>query len=387
MNRSAARRFFRPGFEKLEERWTPTITPIDCDPDVAGNDGVRIFGTNRADRVVITDDPVGDSVTYQHDVGNNGSIDFTLTTSSLDYCVEVDLRAGNDLLIYNVQSNYSVYVKHLSVFLGTGNDRVHFNTNGFDITNSTEWIIEITDPPSAGGADSVFLDFATPTSQATSTDILNSAVTVAVDLGAGADRAVVNFDGDIGDGTGIADSTVDLFFALGLQNDQFTGQFDLSFFDVFDDGELALQVGGGGSNDTIRLQRHPDFANATPASIDGKLDINLQGAGGNDTIDVDFALASFNAFTSSQLGHIDLRVYGDTGSDNIEVRLSNDATAILNYDVAVRGGAAADTMGLSIASSIGATITFEALDYALLDGGLGPDVLSFSLGTVRRRSF
>jgi hypothetical protein len=387
MYQSTARRFFRPGFEILEERWTPTITPFDCDPAVGGNDSVRIFGTSGVDRVVVTDDPDADSITYQHDVGNNGSIDFTLTTSTFDFCVEVDLRAGNDILIYNVESDYSSSVKQLSVFLGTGNDRVTFNTNGFDITAGSEWIIEITDPPTAGGADRVFLDFASATTNGTDTNIVDSAVTVTVDLGTGADRAVVNFDGDIGNGAGTADTTVDLFFALGSQDDRFTGQFDLNFFDVFNDGELALQVGGGGGNDVLRLQRHPDFAPLGAASIDGKLDVILQGAAGNDIIDCNFAMATVNAFTSSQLGHIDLRVYGDTGNDNIEVSLSNDQFATLNYDVVVRGGAAADTMGLSFESASGSTITFNALGYALLDGGLGPDLLSFSQGNVRRRSF
>ena len=129
--------------------------------------------------------------------------------------------------------------------------------NGFDITNSSEWFIEIYDASVSGGSDDVFLNFASPTSQSTDTNILNSAVSVVVELGAGQDDAFVNFDGDIGDSTGERDTVVDLAISLGTQNDRFFGQFDLSFFDIFNDGEVELAVNGGANNDLIRLQRHP----------------------------------------------------------------------------------------------------------------------------------
>ena len=120
MNRNARSRFFRPSVEVLESRWNPSITPIDINPGVAGNDSVRILGTSGVDRVIISDNSASDTITYQHDVGNNGSIDFTLTTSVLDYGADVDLGGGNDILIYNVLSDYSGYSKRLNVFLGTG---------------------------------------------------------------------------------------------------------------------------------------------------------------------------------------------------------------------------------------------------------------------------
>jgi hypothetical protein len=387
MTRSARQRFFRPGLERLESRWTPTIAPLDCNPDVVGNDSVRILGTAGADRVIISDNPGSDTVTFQHDVGNNGSIDFTLTTSTLDYCVEVDLRAGNDILVYNVLSNYSGYSKRLSISLGTGNDRVFFNSGGFDLTNSTEWIIEIVDAPSAGGDDKVFLNFASPSTQAHDTNILNSALSVDVELGAGRDEVTLNLDGDIGDGAGSFDTAVDIAVSLGTEDDKFTGLFDLSFFDLFNDAELSLLVNGGSHNDQIRVQRHPSFATVGPASVEGRFDLILQGSYGNDLIDVNFATAgTADAFTSSQLGHLRLQVSGDDGNDTLRARLSNDQFATLNYDVLVRGGAGADRLGLSFVTDVGSTITYSALGYGLLDGGLGADVLLFRVGNVQRRS-
>jgi len=387
MHRKTRSRFFRPSLETLESRWTPTITPIDCNPDVVGNDSVRILGTAGADRVIINDNPGADTVTYQHDVGNNGTIDFALTTSALDYCVEVDLLAGNDVLVYNVLSDYSGYSKHLSILLGAGNDRVNFNSGGFDFTSSTEWVIEIADAPAAGGDDKVFLHFATPNSQATDTNILNSALSVDVELGAGRDETTVTFDGDIGDGAGDFDTAVDIAISLGTEDDKFTGLFDFSFFDIFNDGQVALFVNGGSHNDQIRVQRHPSFAASGPASIEGVFDLFLQGRYGNDLIDVDFNTAGGNdAFTSSQLGNIRVRVTGDDGNDNLQVRLSNDQFATLNYDVLVRGGVGADSLGLSFVTDIGSTVTYSALGYGLLDGGLGADVLLFRVGNVQRRS-
>jgi hypothetical protein len=385
MRRHARKHAFRPALEALEGRCTPSITAIDCNPDVAGNDGVRITGTRGVDRVVITDDPAADTVTFDHDVGNNGSIDFTLTTSTLDYCVQVKLGAGNDILIYNVLSDYSGYSKTLNVLLGAGNDRFTFSMNGFDITNSTEWVIEVADAP--GGNDKIILDFASPDSQSTDTNILNSALSVAMDLGAGRDKATVNFDGDIGDSAGDLDSGVDLSFAMGSENDRFTALFDLSFFDVFDDGAFSLDVNGGRHNDTIRAQRHPAFATSGPASIESLFELILQGEQGADTIDVAFDVAGGNdAFTSSQLGNIRVRVYADDGGDNVQVRLSNDAAATLNYDVLVRGGTGSDDMGLSIVAALGSTVTYSPLGFALLDGGLDGDSLLFAIGNVQRRS-
>jgi hypothetical protein len=387
MNRNTRQRFFRPSLEALEARWTPAITPIDCNPDVAGNDSVRILGTAGADRVIINDNPAADTVTYQHDVGNNGSIDFTLTTSTLDYCVEVDLLAGNDVLVYTVFGDYSGYSKRLSVALGAGNDRVNFNSGGFDFTNSTEWVIEIADAPTAGGNDKVFLHFASPNSQATDTNILNSALSVDVELGAGLDEATVTFDGDIGDSVGDYDTAVDIAISLGTEDDKFAGLFDLAFFDIFNDGALSLLVNGGSHNDQIRVQRHPSFSTSGPASIEGVFDLNLQGRYGNDLINVDFNTASANeAFTSSQLGNIRVRVSGDDGNDNLQVRLSNDQFATLNYDVLARGGVGADSLGLSIVAEVGSTVTYGALGYGLLDGGLGFDTLLFRIGNVQRRS-
>jgi hypothetical protein len=374
----------------LEARWTPTITPIDCNPAVGGNDGLLVLGTAGPDRVIVTDDPGADTVTIDHDVGNNGTIDFTETTSTLDYCVQADLGAGNDILVYNVQSDYSGFFKSLFVVLGTGNDRVTFNTNGFDLTASTEWIIEIAESPSdqiVGGNDRVFLNFASEDNQSTDTNILNSALSVTVELGAGQDQVTTNFDGDIGDGTGDGDTAVDIAVSLGLQNDTFSGLFDLSFFDVFNDAEFAIQVNGGRHTDQIRLARHPSFLNTGPASIEGRFEMVLQGGYGADTIEVAFDTSSgSDAFTSSSLGSIDLRVSGDDGVDNIQVRLSNDASAVLNYDVLVRGGTGADSMGLSIVADAGSTVTFAALGYALLDGGMGADSLLFNVGNVQRRS-
>jgi hypothetical protein len=390
MNRRA-HKSFRPSLEVLESRWTPTITPIDCNPDVAGNDGLLVLGTAGPDRVIVTDDPFADTITVEHDVGNNGTIDFTETTSTLDYCVQADLGAGNDILVYNVQSDYSGHSKSLFVVLGTGNDRVTFNTNGFDITNSSEWIIEIAESPSdqiVGGNDRVFLNFASQDDQGTNTSILNSAVSVTVELGAGQDEVTTNFDGDIGDNTGEADSGVDIAVSLGLQNDKFSGLFDLDFFDIFNDGELAIRVDGGRHTDQIRLARNPMFLNSGPATLQGRFEMVLQGGYGADTIEVAFdtSASGNDAFTSSSLGSIELRVSGDDGVDNIQVRLSNDASATLNYDVIVRGGTGADSMGLSIVADAGSTVTFAPLGFALLDAGMGADSLLFNVGNVQRRS-
>src|SRR5262249_34650621 len=158
----------------------------------------------------------------------------------------------NDILEYNVLGDYQGDIKSLYVRLGTGNDRFTFNTNGWDI-KGTDWVMDIVDSDGpGGGADTVTLNFGDLSGLLT--DIANSAVSVSADLGAGADKAAVNFNGNIGDAVGTyPDTRVDLSFLMGSENDQFLGQLDLDNLEIFGDGKLDLEVYGGLGNDTIKV--------------------------------------------------------------------------------------------------------------------------------------
>lgn len=405
--------------ERLESRIAPAavVSVLDLDGDGAADD-IRITGDSNKNIVQI-DDNGSNTLTVSIDADGNGDLTGPQDLAPTDYtfagntvAVEVKLGGGSDTLNYAVKGNLSTATRLLTADLGSGSNTFSFSTGTFDLLNTSRVGIDVTGGTSA---DSVTVDF---------DEVRKSLVTVGLSLGKGSDVATVNFD-RIDDG-----SSVDLGADLGQGINTLT--LDLQKVGFGDRGTVNADVTGGASTDNVTLNLHDDVGDGTKASLmtfkadlgagndsfaanidyagnvfrvddhsvasiavkggagtdnlsvkgvgaagtirldpDSRFVIDLQGGAGNDTITAD--LGKTDAL--ELIGELRLRIDGGLGKDAIAAMVANNANSTGNYDIVVLGGQGADQATFQVTSS-GGTPTFGPTGKALLDGGLGTDILT-----------
>jgi hypothetical protein len=252
------------------------------------------------------------------------------------FALKADMGLGNDTLVVDVPGGRNAAGLALDASLGPGTNVLRV-AEGADLTNGASLRIDVAGD---AGPDAVTFDWS---------GLLAGRATAWVDLGAG--------------------------------NDKFVSNFDLDSFEVTpSNGELHLTAAGGLGNDVITVGRN-GTSHAGGALDGGILDLGLSGGPGNDAITVDFGDAGI-LFTG--IGLERLRVDGGTGSDTIGVTLA--AATSGRHDIAITGGAQADTVRYS--QTLAGTTDVWVGPAALVDGGSGtPDVcVVTSNGPVRRRN-
>lgn len=405
--------------ERLESRLAPAVvlTVVDLDFDGAADD-IRIVGDSRKNVVEIQDNGI-DTLTISIDADGNGDLTgkndlaptpFVFGGSSL--ALEVKLSGGNDVFTYNVMANLSSGARLLNADLGPGSNTFNFSTGTFDLLSSSRVSLDIT-----GGSaiDAVTVDF---------DEVRDSAVTVSLAPGRGNDIVTANFDRvddgaslDLGIdlGLGINNLTLDLqevgfgdwatanvdvtggpradtvtlnlhddvgngvkasalnFKAdLGAGNDLFTANLDYAnnVFRVDDHCLALIAVKGGAGNDNLSV-KGVGATGTIRLDPGSHLGIDLQGGAGNDTINADLGKAD----ALELLGAVRLRISGGLGNDILAAMLANNPQATGNFDVVVLGDQGNDQATFQLTSN-GGTPTFGPTGKALLDGGLGTDVLT-----------
>jgi uncharacterized protein (TIGR03118 family) len=242
--------------------------------------------------------------------------------------------------------------------------------------------------------------------------IRNSSVNVNVGLGQGNINLAFNYGVDLGDFTdvpgpdgfgpatmnvtingsgrgsdrdnvtlfanGVVDtgSTLNFTTNLGAGSNSFNGMFDASSFRIADGagtgagGIAHLTVLAGGGNDAISFK---SINQNQAMELSGLLDINVLGGPGRDNLKVDLGGAGFtdSGFVTATNRAFRLRFDGGSGGDTVQVNLANAPTASFNYDVALFGGAATNTITFVGTNPVGGTPTFGPSGSVFIDGGAG----------------
>jgi hypothetical protein len=417
---TTARKFSRrPALEGLEDRSLPAVLlqVLDLDADGAADD-VRIRGDagrnvvqiqdNGANALTISIDANGDGDTT--DPGDLAPTAFNFNGDSV--ALDVSLRGGNDVLNYTATGNYSASTRLLTADLGTGKNAFSFSTGASDVLNASRISLAV-----VGGTsrDAVSVDF---------DEVRKSDVTVGLSLGAGNDAASADFeriddgasvdvDVDLGGGTnaltldfqevgfgdqgtvdvdvtggarkdtvtlnlhddvgnGVSASLLSFEADLGAGNDTFRGNLDLgsNVFRVDDHSVASIGVKGGAGNDSLSVEA-VGVNGTIKIDADAQLAIDLQGGAGNDSLGMDLILTD----SLELIGEVRLRLDGGAGNDIILALLSNNPNTTGNHDVVILGGQGNDKVTFQVFNNGGAP-TFGPTGKAVLDGGLGVDVLS-----------
>jgi hypothetical protein len=418
--RMSAREFHHTP-ERLESRIAPAVivSVLDLDGDGAADD-IRIVG-DVGKNIVTVQDNGANQLTISIDADGNGNTTGPKDLAPTNYlfsgdsvALDVKLGAGNDTLNYTTTGNLSASTRMLNADLGPGSNTFSFSTGAFNVLNSSRIGIDVT-----GGTavDAVTVDF---------NEVRKSALTVSLALGRGNDTATVNSDkiddgssGDVGVdlGIGVNTLTVDLqevgfgdratvnvdvtggvhkdtvtlnlhddvgngvtasalnFKAdLGAGNDVFAANVDYqgNVFRVDDHSVASIAVKGGAGNDSLSVTGVGVGAAGTiKLDADSTFAIDLQGGAGNDIINVD--LGKTDAL--ELIGALRLRLAGGLGNDVLTAMVANNAVATGNYDLAVLGDQGNDQATFQVTNN-GGTPTFGPTGKALLDGGLGTDILT-----------
>jgi hypothetical protein len=143
-----------------------------------------------------------------------------------------------------------------------------------------------------------------------------------------------------------------------------------SVFRVDDHSVALIAVKGGAGNDSLSV-KGVGAAGTIRLDPDAHLAIDLQGGSGNDTITVDLGKAD----ALELIGAVRVRIAGGLGNDILTAMLANDPDTTGNFDVVVLGDQGNDQATFQVTSN-GGTPTFGPTGKALLDGGLGTDVLT-----------
>ncbi len=322
------------------------------------------------------------------------------------------MSGGSDVFNYTATANLNAATRLLAVDLGSGSNSFNFSTGTTDVLNGSRVSLDVT---GSAAIDTFSVDF---------DEVRKSALTVGLALGRGNDTATVNFD-RIDDG-----SSVDVGVDLGVGTNTFT--LDLQEVGFGDRGTINTDVTGASGKDTVTLNLHDDVGDGTKSSEmnfkadlgagndvfaanldyagnvfrvddhssaliavkggtgndslsvngvagggtirldpDSRLEIDLQGGLGIDTLKVDLSKVDGLEI----LGAVRVRLDGGLGNDVLTAMLANNAATTGNYDVAVLGGQGDDQVTFQV--SVGAGMpTFGPTGKALLDGGLGKDILT-----------
>jgi hypothetical protein len=258
-------------------------------------------------------------------VGGNGLDKPTLDFSSLNansgaLQVQADLGAGNDIMVVKAPPLGSGGFVSVDAALGLGTNAFTY-TNAVGVSDSTQRI----DVQGDAGIDTVTMNFAHAS---------DSRQLLSVDLGAG--------------------------------NDKFLGNFDLANTFVPTNQPFHLTVNGGPGNDVVTVGRN---GTTGPAVAGDMVELDLNGGAGNDTISVDFGGGGF-AFSS--LGGERLRIDGGSGFDLINVTLDSTTPTTARHDISISGGAMADTINFTQNTSGGGNHSWFG-GAALVDGSFGAD--------------
>jgi hypothetical protein len=435
---------FRPNLESLEQREVPVAKLSFFASAQSGAsilNSYLIRGTNGVDNVTVTEDPTTGAVAMTGVQVPGGILPF-----GNPVIIRVDLRGGNDIFTYLVQSSALPLVRQVEYIGGPGRnsfvlDSAAMPTTGANLAPSSA--LSITYDGAQGRVQNFTTTFGTVTA---------SVVNLEYTFGAGNDRAInvafmgaVDADSTV---TGVVDlgsgSTVGTLanpansFVLGLGNiigagdvlgtrmdftvlggprtdgvrlwtnawmigtapSRVTVRADLGggadIFTLGPGGGLVLgrettfqvQVHGGPGNDRLQM-----IDNATtPGGIAmlgfaGMFDLDLFGDAGNDRVQVLFSNNPvFDNVTFGAAATFRMRLAGGAGKDTVEASLTTGALGGITgtYDVQVRGGGGNDLMGLSIVDPVACIYRGGA---ALLDGGLGLNKLDpviGAAGNVRR---
>lgn len=411
--------------EHLESRIAPAaiVTVLDLDGDGTADD-IRITGDLHKNIVTIEDNGMN-ALTISIDADGNGNTtgkgDLAPTSylfSGNSVAIEVKLGSGNDVLNYTVKGNLNAATRILTADLGSGANTFAFSTGTFDIVNTSRISLDVT-----GGAstDAVTIDF---------DEIRKSVVTANLSLGSGNDTGSIDFDRiddgasidlgiDLGAGTnslavdlqevgfgdrgavainvlggagkdsvslglhddvgdGVKASSVTFVADLGAGNDTFVGNLDYAgnVFRIDDHSLASILVKGGAGNDSLTVQG-AGAAGTIRLDPDAHLSVDLQGGTGNDTLTADFGKA--DAF--ELIGETRIRLDGGLGKDILTAKVANNANSTGNFDLGIFGGQGDDQMYFQVNTS-GGTPTFGPIGKALLDGGLGKDLLTNASNAV-----
>lgn len=405
--------------ERLEGRIAPAVVLSVVDIDFDGTaDDVRIVGDggnsiveiqdNGSNMLTISIDADGDGDTSGK--GDMAPTNFPFSDGSV--ALDVKLGGGNDELNYTATGNLSAATRLLTADLGSGSNTFAFKTGAFDVLNASRISLDVT---CRTAVDAVTVDL---------DEVRKSSVTVGLAVGAGNDTATVDF-GRIDDG-----SSVDVGGDLGPGVNALTMDFQQVGFG--DGGTVDLDVTGGVGKDTVTLNLHDDVGNGTKASLlsfnadlgagddsfaanldyannvfrvddhslasiavkagagndslsvkgvgaagtirvdsDARLAVDLQGGAGNDAINLDLGKSD----ALELIGAVRVRLAGGIGDDVLTAMLANNVNTTGSFDVAVLGGGGDDQATFQVNSN-GGTPTFGPIGKAILDGGLGEDVLT-----------
>jgi hypothetical protein len=196
--------------------------------------------------------------------------------------------------------------------------------------------------------------------------------TVDVDVigGSGKDTVTLNLHDDVGDGTKA--SLMNFKADLGAGKDVFVASVDYAgnVFRVDDHSTASIAVKGGAGNDSLSV-KGVGATGTIRLDPDSHLAVDLQGGAGNDAITVD--LGKTDAL--ELLGELRVRLAGGLGNDILTAMLANEMDTTGSYDVAVFGDQGNDHVTFQVNNN-GGTPMFGTTGKALLDGGLGNDVLT-----------
>lgn len=419
MSSFASKNRTRLNVNELGARIVPAavVTKLDLDGDGAADD-VRIVGDAAADNVFITDDGDGSKATIKID--NNGDGDYTdakdldevFTFTSDSWVVELDLKGGNDNVLYGM-SPANDAGRTITAKLGAGADEFFFSSFGSPITGSSYISIDFAGlkgkdkvTVETGAIDNTAFSVKVDTGKGADTyDLLVGAadefstIDVRTDLGNGANKHTATFNGvgkfdetqanmmiaagtgaddvtvslldDVGDNTNV--SSLDIVADLGAGDDKFLANYDTGF--KIDNGSrMSLIVRGGEGNDTLLANRK----GAGPMDLDENsyLLIDLDGGLGDDAIQANFGMSNALAAWNMRAGStVKFRLDGGYGNDEVIMLTSSTATSVGGeYDLIARGGAGDDTLAFASQSN-GSTPTYGPAQGAILDGGAGLDTL------------
>ncbi len=364
-----------------------------CGDEFSDDTATRFFGNAGRQVLTLTYDGSGDGVA-QLDCTGDGRLDGPGDLSDTFFnAANVDLK-GNDTITVMLTANWTNLHKKLAVLLGPGANSVTLDFGSVTLSNSS-FDVEIV---GGTGADSVTivnapLLFQSAVSVRANLGAGNDVVTAALprtfgnsqydldlDLGAGANRVVIDQGGALvlggvvqvnvtgGTGSDVVTATIDGHWSgnsrlllggdLGAGNDTATVSLVPGGTDGFavDAGSVVwLRFAGGAGADKMGVS----VASGAPAVVNGELDVTLAGGAGND------ALAATLPLDLS--GGI-LRLRADGGADNDSVTVdvdSSTSSAPPRHDVLVSGGAGNDLVTFDQSSVAGAVLL------SVLDGGPG----------------
>lgn len=418
---------YRPTLEGLENRATPAVilTQLDLDGDDLGAaDDIRIRGDAGNNLITITDGGNGVGILAIDANGDGdfkdkalGDVQMFLETASNSMVFDIRLGGGNDQVLYRVGGAYEAGTRSFNVSLGSGADEFQFDMldqdvgSGFGLTfavdagagnDVVDWIFQ-------GIRDSAVSIQASLGSgnDRTSLSVLNdiddgAAVSLAYDLGAGANHMTAMFQGigkfdqaavsldllggsdrddvtvsvsdDVGDGQ--TPSRLSITSQLFAGNDQFAMFLNHSDFKVDDGSQVQVRVHGGTGNDRLALE--PDIGGQV-MDIDtaALLDLEFHGDAGNDKVQV--LVSPFDAF--GILGTLRVHLDGGSGTDQVQAELANSNDTTGSYDVALTGGSGDDRIVFDLRRNLGSP-TFGPAGFIVLDGGAGIDTLVNAAGTT-----